>query len=157
MVGTILDDVDRGILYALQQDARNTTTRELSDVVGVAASTVSNRIAELEGDGIITDYVAKLDYDLAGFPLHVLITGTAPIAEREDLAREALAVPGVVNVRELMIGRDNIQIETVGESNDDITRIVKELSEMGVAIRQEILIRNQYFGPLAMLDAEVDR
>ena len=154
MSSNVLDDVDRGILYALQQDARNTTTRDIAEQVGVTASTVSNRITHLEADGIITDYYTVLDYDRAGFPLHVLITGTAPIVEREALARRALDIPGVVSVRELMVGEGNIRLETVGQSNDDITRIVTELSEMGVSISDEVLVRNQYYRPLALLETE---
>ncbi|MFC4438954.1 MULTISPECIES: Lrp/AsnC family transcriptional regulator [Natrialbaceae] len=156
MSSTVLDDVDREILYALQQDARNTTTRAIGEQVGVTASTVSNRITHLEADGIITDYYTVLDYDRAGFPLHVLITATAPIVEREALARRALDIPGVVNVRELMVGEGNIRLETVGQSNDDITRIVTELSEMGVSISDEVLVRNQYRHPLAFLETDTE-
>lgn len=156
MSSNVLDDVDRGILYALQRDARNTTTRDIGEQVGVTASTVSNRIAHLEADGIITDYYTVLDYDRAGFPLHVLITGTAPIVEREALAQRALDIPGVVSVRELMVGEGNIRIETVGQSNDDITRIVTELSEMGVSISDEVLVRNQYYHPLALLETDTE-
>lgn len=145
MVGTRLDDVDQGILYALQQDARNTTTRAIGDRVGVTPSTVSNRISQLEADGIITSYRSTVNYKRAGFLLHVLITGTAPVVDREDIATQAIDIPGVVNVRELMVGADNIQIEAVGRSQDDITHIVIVLSERGLAINEEILIRNQYF------------
>ncbi|WP_247002255.1 Lrp/AsnC family transcriptional regulator [Halosolutus gelatinilyticus] len=156
MTSTVLDDVDREILYAFQQDARNTTTRNISERVGVTASTISNRIAQLEADGIITNYYTTLDYERAGFPLHVLIRGTAPIAEREGLARRALDIPGVVNIRELMVGEGNIRLETVGQSNDDITRIVTVLSKMGVSISDEVLVRNQYYRPLAFLETEVE-
>ncbi|WP_306052709.1 Lrp/AsnC family transcriptional regulator [Natronococcus wangiae] len=156
MSSTVLDDVDRGVLYALQQDARNTTTREIGDRVNVTATTVSNRIAQLEADEIITNYYTTLDYDRAGFPLHVLITGTAPIVEREALARRALDIPGVVNVCELMVGQGNIRIEAVGQFNDDITRIVTDLSEVGVSISDEVLIRNQYYHPLAFLETEAE-
>ncbi|UTF52275.1 Lrp/AsnC family transcriptional regulator [Natronosalvus rutilus] len=151
-----MDDVDRGILHTLQQDARNTTTREIGEQVGVTASTVSNRLGQLEADGIITNYLATLSYDQAGFPLHISISGTAPIVEREALAKQALNIPGVVNVRELMAGQNNIRLEAVGRSNDDITRVVTDLSELGMSISDEVLIRNQYYHPLAFLDPEIE-
>ncbi|UPV77100.1 winged helix-turn-helix transcriptional regulator (plasmid) [Halorussus limi] len=48
-----LDEVDRGILFALQRDARNTTIDEIPSNVEVAASTVRNRISNLEEAGVI--------------------------------------------------------------------------------------------------------
>lgn len=147
-----LDEIDKGILYALQKDARTTTTRRIGDRVDVSASTISNRIDRLEDEGIITSYRTMLDYEQAGFPLHVLVVCSAPITERESLARQALDIKGVVNIRELMAGEQNIRVEAVGKSNDDITRIVMELSELGLVTSSETLIRNQYFRPLAFLE-----
>jgi Lrp/AsnC family leucine-responsive transcriptional regulator len=148
MSSSALDEIDKGILYKLQQEARGSTTTELGKRFDVSASTVSNRIDQLETDGIITGYHATVDYERAGLPLNVLMICTAPISERGDIARRVLDVPGVVNVRELMVGESNIQIEVVGESNDDLTRVATALPELGLTVHNEILIRNQYFRPL---------
>ncbi|MFC7009408.1 Lrp/AsnC family transcriptional regulator [Halalkalicoccus salilacus] len=72
-----LDTVDRGILYELQLDARGITHEEISEKVGVAPSTVRNRIARLEAADIIETYVPKLNYERTGFPLRVLFICTA--------------------------------------------------------------------------------
>lgn len=56
-----LDEVDRGILYVLQQDARNTTISEIASEVDVSASTVRNRIDDMEAEGIIEGYYPKID------------------------------------------------------------------------------------------------
>ena len=37
-----LDEVDRGILFALQHDARNTTIAEIAEEVDASATTVRN-------------------------------------------------------------------------------------------------------------------
>ena len=148
MASNALDDIDRGILYALQREARGSTTTELGHRFDVSASTVSNRIDRLEADGIITGYRATVDYERAGFPMNVLMVCTAPIGERGDIARRVLDIPGVVNVRELMVGEDNVHVEVVGKSNDDLTRVATALPEFGLVVRDEILIRNQYFRPL---------
>ncbi len=155
MSGILLDRVDREILYSLQLDARNTTTREIADRVGVTPSTVSNRIDQLESDGIITDYQATIDYERAGYPMHVLVICTAPILERETVARAALEIPGVVNVREMMDGEDNVRVEAVGESNEDITRVVTALAQLAdgeVTVSEEHLIRTEFDRPLDWLD-----
>lgn len=143
-----LDRIDERIVYALQRDARDSTTTEIADRVGVSSSTVRNRIEQLESDGILTGYRAIVDYEEAGFPLQVLMVCTAPIADRGELARRALEVPGVVNVRELMVGEKNVRAEAVGESNDDLTRIATALSDLGLEISEEILIRQEHYRPL---------
>ena len=48
-----LDDVDRGILFLLQEDARNTTIAEIAAEVEVSNSTVRNRIERLEESRVI--------------------------------------------------------------------------------------------------------
>lgn len=48
-----LDEVDRGILYLLQKDARHNTNKEIGDAVGVSPGTVRNRIENLEEAGVI--------------------------------------------------------------------------------------------------------
>ncbi|WP_423743275.1 Lrp/AsnC family transcriptional regulator (plasmid) [Haladaptatus sp. SPP-AMP-3] len=157
MTSSALDEIDEGILYALQRDARGSTTTALGNRFGVSASTVSNRIDQLESDGIITGYQATVDYERAGFPLNVLMVCSAPVGERSELAHRVLDIPGVVNVRELMIGENNIRIETVGVSNDDLTRIATALPELGLVLKDEILIRDQYFQPLKQFRIDEDR
>lgn len=60
-----------------------------------SASTVRNRIQQLEADRIIRGYHADVDYEAVGHQLFDLIVCTAPIPDREELAAEG---PGVVEV-----------------------------------------------------------
>lgn len=57
---TEIDDFDRGIISALQDNAR-LTNMELADKVGLSHSACSRRIARLERDGVITGYRALTD------------------------------------------------------------------------------------------------
>lgn len=43
-----LDRTDKAILHVLQDDARNVTTEAIGERVGLAASTVANRLSALE-------------------------------------------------------------------------------------------------------------
>jgi DNA-binding Lrp family transcriptional regulator len=138
-----LDEVDRAIIYALQEDARNNTNAAISERVGVSASTVGNRIQRLEATGILTGYAAAVDYEAAGFPLEVLFVCTAPIADRADLVAGALDVVGVVNVREMMTGDGNVHVLAVGSSNDDLTRIAERLDDLGFEMGDEYLVKNE--------------
>lgn len=142
-----LDEVDRAILHALQEDARQNTNAAISERVSVSASTVGKRISRMETDGIIKGYQPNVDYEAAGFPIQVLFVCTAGIAEREALIKETLGLGGVINVRELMTGERNVHILVVGSSNDDITRIAYELDNIGYTVTDEILMREEYDQP----------
>ncbi|WP_135667116.1 Lrp/AsnC family transcriptional regulator [Halorhabdus rudnickae] len=142
-----LDDLDRAILYALQDDARKISTSTIAKRMDVAPSTVRTRISCLEEDGVIAGYHAEVDYESTGLQLHTLIICTAPVPDREELAEEAQEVDGVVAVREVMTGVGNIHIEAVGLDGDDLSRIGRELDEIGLTIEDEDIIRNEYETP----------
>ncbi|WP_436926507.1 Lrp/AsnC family transcriptional regulator [Halosimplex amylolyticum] len=150
-----LDDLDRAILHALQDDARKLSTSTIADRMDVASSTVRTRIRNLEEAGIITGYHADVDYEAAGFQLHTLIVCTAPVPDRERLAQEALEIEGVVAVREVMTGNENVHVEVVGRDGDDLSRIGRELDELGFEIEDEDIIRNEYVHPYSGF-ADVD-
>ena len=144
---TPLDEVDRAILQLLQRDARNLTAVDIAEKVGVSDGTVRNRIEKLEARSVIEGYVPVIDYELAGYPLQIRIMCTAPIVEREDLAREALRIEGVVEVHEVMTGQRNVEVKAVAPRHDDVTRVALALDELGLDVESEELIRHHYFRP----------
>lgn len=144
-----LDELDRQILFALQQDARETSSSDIAEQMSVSPSTVRKRIDRLEDEGIITGYRAEVDFDSAGYQLQVQISCSAPLPERAQLADEALDVDGVLSVREIASGEENILVRVVATDNDDLTRIAGELSELGLSVSGELLIRRETFSPWA--------
>nr|WP_264475398.1 Lrp/AsnC family transcriptional regulator [Halorubellus salinus] len=138
-----LDDLDRHILFALQQDARESSSNQIAERMGVSPSTVRKRIDRLEREGVIDSYRADVDYAKAGFDLQIQIVCTAPIPEREELTDGALTISGVVSVREIATGEANVVVRVVAEDNDDLNRIARELSDLGLAVSDEQLIRRE--------------
>jgi len=53
--GYMIDETDRKIIHVLQKDGR-ASLRKISEEVGVALGTVSNRVNRMESSGIITGY-----------------------------------------------------------------------------------------------------
>ncbi len=141
-----LDDVDRAIVYHLSREARHTTATEIADDVRVSAQTVRNRIERLEESGVIRGYHAHVDFERAGDMLTNLFVCTASAGERERLAREALRVPGVVSVREVMTGHGDLHVTAVAEDTDAITRIARALTDLGIEIEQEDLVKRHHVG-----------
>jgi DNA-binding Lrp family transcriptional regulator len=142
-----VDDVDRTILHALQEDARNLSSDEIADRAGIAGSTVRKRIQRLESAGVIKGYSAEVDYQKSGYPLRMLLFCTASIPERGKLVPEILAIDGVVSVQELVTGEQNLLVTAVGESDSDITPIAQELLEMGLTVADEVLVRSHESTP----------
>jgi len=144
-----LDGVDRRILYHLVADARNTTAPLIAEEVDVSPGTIRNRIDKLEAVGVLSGYHAEVDYERAEGLLTNLYVCAAPAADRERIAREALSVPGVVHVRETATGTGNVHVKAVDTDTDDLTRIARALSDLGLEIRTEELILDEHFAPYA--------
>lgn len=151
-----LDDVDRGILFLLQNDARNITIAEIAAEVDVAASTVRNRIEDMEETGVIEGYYPKINYEKANYPLHVLFVCSAPADEREELAASILDQHGVVDVREMLTSKRNIYIEVVATDTRDLTEISNDLAKMGFSVESSEIITNHYTRPWAEFEFEND-
>jgi len=149
-----IDDLDRQIIHALQRDARHTSASEIAESLDVSARTVRNRISKLEENGVIRGYDVDVDYEAAGYQLHTLIVCTAPIHEREEIAQVALDVDGVVALREVMTGADNVHVEVVGVDGNDLSRIGRDLNDIGLEVVDEDLIRNEYTRPFHQFSPE---
>lgn len=135
-----LDEIDKRILYRLVEGARDTSAPSVAEEVNVSGATIRNRIAQLEDNGIITGYHAAIDYERADNRIQNLIICTAPVTDRERLAKKVLTVPGVVNVRELLTGRQNIHVNIVGESTSELTAITRHLAELGLDVEDEHIL-----------------
>lgn len=144
-----LDDVDRGILHLLQEDARNNSAAHIAEQVGVTANTVRNRIERLQEREIIDGFFPMIDYEQAGYQVLVSIRCTAPVPDRTDLAQQALDFDNVVAVRELMTGRRNVELTIAAAEGDELTRAASELHELGLEIEDEELIKNDYRRPFS--------
>lgn len=142
-----LDEVDQRILYLLQEDARFNTATDIAEEVDVTANTVRNRIQRLEERGIVRGYTPLVDYERADYQLKVVMRCTAPVPERTDLSKAALEIDGVTEVRELMAGQRNVEVTVVAAESHDVTVAASQLTELGLEIEEEELVKNDYQRP----------
>lgn len=143
--GYRLDELDRRIIHRLMDDGRNTTAAAIAETANVSGATVRNRIRNLEEVGVIRGYSAHVDFERADSKLTNLYQCNVPVAEREQLAHEARAVPGVIHVRSLMTGRRNLHVVAVGDDTTDLKRVARGLSRLGIEIESEDLIEDEHF------------
>lgn len=148
-----LDDVDKRLLALLQENARYTAL-ELADQVGVSDNTVHNRMARLEEADVIRGYSTTIDHDQVGLDLYFLFTCTVRISDRTDVAEQALALPGVIEVTELMTGEHNLLIKAIGAKDEDITQVAEQVDDLKLEINDETLIRTEHAKPLDYIELE---
>lgn len=89
-----MDDIDRSLISALQDDARSSYA-ELGRRVGLSAPAVAERMRRLETSGIITGYHASIDLKKAGYGIVGFVRLSSPpdlAPQLERLARETSEV-----------------------------------------------------------------
>lgn len=124
-------------------DAESNSAPIIAETIGVSQGTVRNRIDSLEEDGIIEGYRAHVNFERAGRRLATLFLCNVPVAERQSAARVVNTIPGVVNVRILMDGRRNFHSLAVSRDPDDLRRIGTTLSEGGIEIEDEMILKHE--------------
>jgi DNA-binding Lrp family transcriptional regulator len=95
-----IDDIDRALLAALQDDARQ-TNRELAAAVHVSTSTSSERVRALRAEGVIRGYHADIALDALGRRVQALIAVRVRPPSRENIEafRDwAAALPELIGV-----------------------------------------------------------
>lgn len=84
-----MDAKDRKILSLLQEDSR-LPYAEIGTRVGLAASSVHDRIRKLERGGLIRAYRAEVDLERAGYPITAFVSlALRPASPQEMPARIA--------------------------------------------------------------------
>lgn len=88
----LLDEIDRKLLVLLQEDDR-VPVAELGKAIGVAPSTLNDRIRRLVRQGIVTGFHAKVAPEKIGLDLlaYVFVGWSDPLAEQTFLARIAVS------------------------------------------------------------------
>lgn len=147
MTDDTLDNLDRRILHLLQIDARGASDTDIGKETDVTGTTVHNRIERLEDEGIIIGYNPEIDYEQAGYAMHVLFICSTDLSDRSAMAKKALDVRGVVNVREMLAGKENLHVEVVAESKTDVKESTEQLDELGLSIVSSNILAEEHIQP----------
>jgi Lrp/AsnC family transcriptional regulator, leucine-responsive regulatory protein len=109
-----LDEIDRRILSALQQDGR-LTLAELSQKVGLSASPCHRRVRLLEERGVIERYAAVINQRSVGLPVSVFISIKLESQREDSLQKFAKAIAPWPEILEcyLMTGQRDYLLRVV--------------------------------------------
>jgi DNA-binding Lrp family transcriptional regulator len=122
-----MDETDRRILRVLQKTGRMSNA-ELSEHVNLSASACHRRVARLEAEGYIRDYVALLDAKRLGVPTTVFVEiGLQGQADEvlEAFEKAVARIPDVLECH-LMAGTADYLLKVVAENTEDFARIHRQ-------------------------------
>jgi DNA-binding Lrp family transcriptional regulator len=126
-----IDAVDRAILMALQDDARQ-TNRELAAAVHVSPSTSSDRVRALRSSGVIRGYHADIDLGALGRRVQALtaVTIRPPSRETIEAFRDWVGgLPEIVGVFVVSGGDDFLLHVAVPDTNALYAFVIDRLTE----------------------------
>lgn len=132
-----LDEADRRILRALQQDARLTIS-QIADRVGLSQTPCWNRLKRLERDGFIEGYVAILNQEKLGYPETVMIEIVLDRHDEEVLDRCGKRLQELPEVLEVWLtsGQHDYFVKVAVEGTAGYERFLREKLYKIPGIRQ---------------------
>jgi Lrp/AsnC family transcriptional regulator, leucine-responsive regulatory protein len=136
----VLDDRDREIVAALQQDAR-ATYADVAQRVGLSASSVHDRVRKLEQAGVIRGYRAVVDPDALGLLITALVAATPLDPQQPDDLPDRLADFPEVEDCFSVAGEANYILKVRTRTTAELEDLIRRLREKGgVATRTTIAL-----------------
>jgi DNA-binding Lrp family transcriptional regulator len=119
-----LDATNLRLLELLQEDARRTII-DLARSVDRAESTVRERIAALEREGLLQGYRALVDPEKVGFRVRAVVRAGCDRRNLADVAKRIAAIPQVVRA-DLTSGAKPVVIEVMAENLARLEQVLEE-------------------------------
>jgi DNA-binding Lrp family transcriptional regulator len=141
-----LDDVDRAILYYLQEDGRRAIT-EIADAVDISDNTVRNRIRGMEEAGVISGVHDGRELRHRGYPapLPVRLFGARQGPGRSRRGRPPTRRGhGGHHAHD---GTHNVYVSGAAPEKDGMTELAYAIDELGLDIEREHLVRDRVRQP----------
>ncbi len=140
----MLDERDLGILAALQRDAR-ATFAEIGERVGLAPSSVHERVRKLEDAGVISAYRAEVDAGSLGLFVTALVS-VMPLDPRQpdDLPDRVIEFDEVEDCHSVA-GDENYILKVRTRTTSDLEDFLRRLREKaGVQTRTTIVLSTPF-------------
>ncbi len=135
---TGLDEVDKKILAILQRNSR-TPLREISKEVGLAESTVYERIKKLKERGIIKKFTVILDPESLGFEILAFILIKSKAGMYSHVATELKQYPQIVEIYETTGDYDMlVKIRTGG--SDELNEFLDRIGEIDGVVATHTMV-----------------
>jgi len=121
----MVDDIDRQVVNALLSDGR-ASVRDVAKDTGVAATTVSRRIDQLEDSGVIDSYTARVDYGAFGYDVTAVFQLSVEGDGLPDVTERLRDHHNMIAVYEVTGDHDVVAVGKF-QSTDDMNEHIKTL------------------------------
>lgn len=139
-----LDEADRRLLALLREDAR-LPTAALARRLGVARTTVVERIKRLERNGIVAGYTVRLASRVQGRMLRVHVLLSVDPKKGEAVVAALRDIPQVRGVWAISGAFDSL-VFVEGDSTEEIDRVLDAIGNLpGVGKTQSSLVLSVKF------------
>jgi Lrp/AsnC family leucine-responsive transcriptional regulator len=127
---TEIDETDRLLLYALQENAR-LSYAELGRSVGLTPTAVAERVRKLEEKGVITGYHAAVSLPHLGYPMTVSVRLRINQFADQTAVTQMMEIPEVIASYSLT-GEDCMLVRFVAKSVGHMRMVVEQLRKLGM-------------------------
>lgn len=144
IMSDMLDERDLAIIAALQDDARSTFAH-IGRHVGLAASSVHERVRKLEQSGVIRGYRARVDADSLGMYVTAFVS-VSPLDARQpdDLPERVLEFSEVEDCHSVA-GPENYILKVRTRTTNDLEDLLRRLREKaGVHTRTTVVLSTPF-------------
>ncbi|MHB8634626.1 MAG: Lrp/AsnC family transcriptional regulator [Thermoplasmatota archaeon] len=135
-----IDDTNQQLLLLLQKNGRSTWA-ELAQAVGRSESTVRERVAALEMEGILQGYHATIDWSRAGLPASAVLHGQCELSKVAELTDRLTEIPNVTSAV-LTTGSRPILCHLQVRDAHHLQELLKSIADCGLrAPEMEIVLQ----------------
>lgn len=132
-----MDEIDKGIITELQQDAR-TSFAELGRRVGLTTPAVIERVRKLEDAGIITGYRAVIDPAKVGLPITAFVRMSITGVDYSHIIEVAESSAEVLECHR-GTGGDSFIMKVAVASVDHLQQVIDRLVPYGITTTTIVL------------------
>ncbi|TBR42735.1 Lrp/AsnC family transcriptional regulator [Marinomonas agarivorans] len=126
-----MDDIDRHILKALQEDGRLTNV-ELADKINLSASPCLRRVKKLEQTGTIVHYRANLEREKVGLAMTVFVDVTLDKHSSQiidEFEQAIIAMPNIISCF-MVSGAGDYRLEIVAKDLKHYEQVLKQVQAL---------------------------
>ncbi len=147
-----MDSVDRRIVAALESNAR-LTYADVAARVGLAASSVHERVRKLERAGLIKGYRAEIDLEAAGLPITAFVSLALRPASPPDIPARIAEFPLVESL--YSVAGDNSYVLVVrAPTTKDLEELLDALRAKLEVVTRSTIVLSTPFERRPMIHAE---
>lgn len=119
-----LDEIDRTILEALQEDARASLS-EIARQIDMSSATVHTRVSQLEDAGVIKGYHAKVDPKALDYGISAVVGLEITQGQEDDTLARLEEIPGVQEVH-FTTGSWDVLMRVYAKDADELRELMFE-------------------------------